>query len=67
MANQDASLHLPFVSIQKLKSEKLSEVINPEKIDQQKENIVNKYFIALCKPVVLNSKTKSLVCFLYVF
>lgn len=30
-------------------SGKLSEVINPEKIDQKKENIVDKYFIALCK------------------
>jgi len=28
--------------------------------------MANKYFIALCKPV-LNSKTNSLVCFLYIF
>lgn len=67
VANQDALLCLCFVSMQKLMSRKLSEVINPEKIDQKKENIVDKYFIALWKLAVLKSKTNSLVCFLYVF
>lgn len=65
VANRDALLHLPFVSIQKLMSGKFSEVINPKvKKMIQEEKIMNKCFIELLKFTVFNIAISAKATFL---